>query len=88
MCDTQNLSDSPVCDIFYIADGIIDPPLFSTQDDPVEVSIHHSGAKSFELGHQPDGRDLLEKGQMTKTMSLRSMMKVISVQEKQDYDGN
>lgn len=56
MCDLQTVNVWPVGDVFYVTDGIIYPPFFSTQDDPVEVSVHHSGAKTFKLWNQPDSR--------------------------------
>lgn len=39
----------PVSDVFHVADGIINPPFFSAQDDSVEVSVNHSGAETLEL---------------------------------------
>lgn len=47
--DVQRVTVQPVCDVFHIADGIIYPAFLSAQHDPVEVSIHHSGAETFEL---------------------------------------
>lgn len=46
----------PVGDILNIANGIINPAFFSTQNDPVKVSVHHSRAETFELCNQPKAR--------------------------------
>lgn len=52
----QRVNALPVGDVFYVANGIIYPPFLSAQDDPVEVSVNHSGAETFKLCNQPAGR--------------------------------
>lgn len=53
-CDLQKVNVWPVGDVFDVADGVVYPPFFSTQNDPVEVSVHHSGTETFEFRNQPD----------------------------------